>query len=157
MNARSMTIWIDGDGFPRQLRDIALRAADRTGLSVVLAADRALPVKVNEKVQMVVVEQGDDEADRYIAQHVKVGDIVCSRDIYLMERCIEAGAVCMDDRGNLYTESNIRERVSIRKMMGEYRQFAGDAAHGGNNRFTSKEVKAFADLFDSFLTKKLNS
>jgi len=159
-----MMIWVDGDGFPRQLRDIIIRTAERTGIPAAFAADRKLPLQASDDgggtendqlIRQYVVDQGDDEADSFIARHVEAGDVVCTRDIFFMERCVEKGAVCFDDRGHLYDADTIRERVSVRKLMGEYRDYAGDSVPGGGNRFSAKEVKAFADVFSRFIDRRV--
>jgi hypothetical protein len=145
-----MTIWVDADGLPARIRRIIERASRRTLISSVFVADRPLPVKQSDTVSSVVVESGEDRADSYIDQHCRAGDLAVTRDVYLSERLVRRGAVVLDDRGGVYTEENIRERVSLRERMRELREMGVKPERGGG--LTEQEIRAFARSLDRLLT-----
>ncbi len=144
-----MNLWIDADGFPRRQREIALKAALREGMQAVIVADRPIDDEDFPEVQKVVVEPGDDRSDAYIEAHLAEGDLVLTRDIPAMDRFIRRGAICLDDRGKLYTPENIRERLSIRDAMDEYREFAGGQPR--SKQTPQKDVQGFANTLASIL------
>jgi hypothetical protein len=64
-----MKLWIDADAAPRDVKEIAFRAAQRLSLDTVLVANSRVPVPPhNTFVSTVRVEGGPDVADRYIAE-----------------------------------------------------------------------------------------
>ncbi len=138
-----MNIWIDGDGFPARQREIALQAAIRGHIAVTVVSDRLLRVPDSSLVRQIVVKQGDDSADDAIASSVSPGDLVITRDILLMERCIEMGARCIDHVGSVTTKENISERVSVRAAMVAYREYGGTVAP--KRKDDQKQRQAFAN------------
>ena len=144
-----MTLWIDADGFPRRQREIALKAARREGMQAVIVADRSIDAGECSAVKTVVVEPGDDRSDDYIEAHLSEGDLVLTRDIPAMDRFIRRGGICLDDRGKLYTRENIRERLSIRDAMDEYRQYAGGQPR--TKQTPQRDVQEFANTLAGIL------
>ena len=64
-----MKIWVDADACPRPVREMLFRASERTGIEVILVANQRLRVPASARVRVVVVGQGFDVADEYIAEH----------------------------------------------------------------------------------------
>lgn len=148
-----MRILVDADSCPRQIRDIIRRAAGRTKCDTLFVADRDLKECRGTYVSMLVVPVGADRADDSIAQEVSPGDLVITHDIILASRVVALGAVAIDDRGGIYTEENIAERLSIRNMMSEFRQ-AGLQTEK-QSPIGAREVQRFASALDSTLTRLL--
>ncbi len=138
-----MTLWIDADGFPKRQREIALAAAHRSGIYAVVVSDRPLVINEGPLISQVTVETGDDSTDTYIVNSMVNCDIVITRDILLMERCIERGGITVDDCGNVFTAENIRERVSMRSFMEEFRIAYGETAK--KKKPDKKEIEQFAN------------
>ncbi|MCC6296452.1 MAG: DUF188 domain-containing protein, partial [Pseudomonadales bacterium] len=61
-----MTIWVDADACPVPIREILLRAAGRTGIELVLVANRPPAVPPRHNVRTLAVPQGFDAADQEI-------------------------------------------------------------------------------------------
>ncbi|MBQ3319106.1 MAG: DUF188 domain-containing protein, partial [Spirochaetia bacterium] len=101
----------------------------------------------------IIVEEGKDKADDYIAEHATEHDIAVTRDILLAERLVQKNVAVVNDRGNLYTAENIRERVSIRNYMLELAQNGLKTEESGT--FGKKELYLFANAFDSLITRTL--
>jgi len=148
-----VTIFVDADSCPPQIRQIVVRAAKREGVRAVFVANRNIPLSASDAVSMVLVSPKEGSADDYIVSVIGREDIVITRDIPLAARCIEREALVLNDRGMVYTENNIRERLSVRNIMKDFRE-AG-LLSDGERTFGQKEIKAFADAFDRELRKRI--
>ena len=147
-----MKIWVDADGCPARIRSIVEKASLRTGVESVFVSDRPMPVRENETVSVVRVQPGEDRSDDHILQHSSGGDLAVTRDVLLTERLVEKGVLVLDDRGGVYTRENIRERVSERERMMEFRSM-GIFPEKGREALGEREIKAFAAAFDRELSR----
>jgi uncharacterized protein YaiI (UPF0178 family) len=144
-------VWIDGDGAPRDVKEIVFRAAERRGVSVVLVANRQVAVPRHPLIRAVQVPAGLDVADQWIVRHAAAGELVITSDLPLAAELVPLGVVAISARGETYTASNVRERLSLRDFFMEARA-AGIVAGGGPPPFDAKAKKAFAEAFDRWLT-----
>ena len=144
-----MKIWIDGDGCPVAVKEIVFRAAERLALEVIAVADR--PLRLPPGVTSVVVPRGVDAADDYIVLHLAAGDLVITQDIPLAAEVVGKGAVAMEPRGELLTEDNVRQRLSVRDFREEMR-LAGQVT-GGPAPFGESDRRRFAGALDRLLAK----
>jgi len=149
-----MHIWIDADSFPRRLRSIVKKAASRTKVPAVFISDRKLLDVKGSFVENIVVPHGSGRVDDEIVERIHPGDLAITRDIPLAARLVEKGALVIDDRGNLFTEENIRERLSIRHAMEGFRM-AGINVESTNPP-GEKDIRLFAGTLDRELTRMLN-
>lgn len=149
-----MTIWVDVDSCAREARKILARAAGRTGVSVTLVGDRAVPEGKERQVTQVVLEKGKDAADRYIGDRAAATDLVVTRDLPFAEEVTGRGVTVLNDRGDVFTRENIAERRSLRDFMYDLRQ-DGIYREGGRT-LGPREVQAFANALDREITKRLN-
>ncbi len=148
-----MKIWIDADASPRAVKEIVFRAAERLQVEVCLVANKPLAKHHSQFVTSLVVSQGPDVADDYIAEHASPLDLVITADIPLAARIVEKGGVALDPRGDLYTEDNVGERLSVRDLMQELR--AEGFAGGGPAQFGQVDRQRFASSFDRTVTRLL--
>ncbi len=148
-----MKIWVDADACPRVIKEIIFRASERLNLPVLLVANKSLSKHDSTLVESIVVDDGFDVADDYIAEHSTPEDLVVTADIPLAARIVASGGVALDPRGELYTEDNVGERLSIRDMMMELR--AEGFAHGGPGQFSLTDRQRFASSLDRMLTHML--
>ena len=152
-----VTIWVDADGLPAKMRHIVEKASRRTGTGSVFVSDRGLPIEERGPVSLAPVETGEDSADEYICGHCREGDLAVTRDVFLSERLVERGVLVLDDRGGVYTEENIRERVSVRERMKEFRDLGlqPEESGGRKGRLNERDVRAFAEALDRELSRLL--
>src|SRR6185369_17874468 len=102
-------------------------------------------------VTSVVVTEGFDVADDYIAQEATPEDLVITADIPLAARIVAKGGVALDPRGELYTEENVGERLSMRDLM---QQLRGEGlVQGGPAQFGMTDRQRFASALDRLLTR----
>lgn len=148
-----MKIWIDADACPRVIKEIVFRASQRLELPVVLVANQAMAKHHSRLISSVVVGEGLDAADDYIAEQAAPEDLVVTADIPLAARIVAKGGVGLDPRGELYTEENVGERLSIRDMMQELR--GAGMIQGGPAAFSTTDRQRFASSLDSTLTRMI--
>jgi uncharacterized protein YaiI (UPF0178 family) len=144
-------IWIDADACPRVIKEILFRASERLKVPVCLVANNDLSRSHTKYVTSVKVANGFDVADDYIAEHALETDLVITADIPLAARVVEKGGVALDPRGELYTEENVGERLSMRNLMQELR--SDGQLLGGPAQFSLTDRQRFASALDRLLTK----
>lgn len=150
-----MKIWIDADACPRAVKEIVYRAAERCKLHTVLVANRPLATPKSIWVTSIVVSSGMDVADDWIVEQVSQDDLVITADIPLAARVVEREATGLDPRGELYTEDNVRERLSVRNFMHELREMGVQT--GGASEFGARDKQRFASALDRLLTQRLRA
>jgi hypothetical protein len=145
-----MKIWLDADAAPRDVKEIVFRSARRLQIQAVLVANQRLPIPLdNPHVSAVWVQGGPDVADRHIAEHATDGDVVITADIPLAAILVEKGLVVLDPRGEMYSEENVRERLSIRDFMESLR--GSGVETGGPASYGPRDKQAFAAALDRVL------
>jgi uncharacterized protein YaiI (UPF0178 family) len=145
-------IWVDADACPRVIKEILFRAAERTRTEVKVVANSFMSVPRSPLVEFVQVSKGLDVADTHIAQNCEAGDVVVTADIPLAALVVPKGAHALNPRGELYTPSNIAERLSIRDFLQGMRD-AGERT-GGPPTFHDRDKQKFANSLDTLLRKK---
>lgn len=148
-----MTIWVDADACPREVKEIIFRAAERRGVRTVLVANGSMFVPPGRLISAVRVEKGPDVADSYIVKSSEPGDVAVTADIPLAAELVQRGLEVIDPRGALYTEDNVRERLSTRDLMQHLRD--GGLETGGPRPFDERAKREFANRFDTVLSRAL--
>jgi uncharacterized protein YaiI (UPF0178 family) len=146
-----MKLWLDGDGAPGPVKQIAFRAAERRGIELVVVANRRLAVPRHPKIRAVQVERGFDVADDWLVAHAEPGDLVLTSDIPLAAQLVAKGVAALSFRGELFTTENAKTRLAQRDLASEARE-AGLLLGGGPPPFDARAATAFANAFDRWLT-----
>jgi uncharacterized protein YaiI (UPF0178 family) len=146
-----MEIWVDADACPRVIKEILFRAAERVRVRLTLVANRHLDTPASPYIRSLQVPGGFDVADHRIVQRMQTGDLVVTADIPLAALVIEKEGFALDPRGELYTESNIGERLAVRDLMDELRS-RGEVT-GGPSAIGKRERQRFAAQLDRLLAK----
>ena len=81
-------IHVDADGCP--VKDEVYRVAKRCRLEVCVVANKWIDTPNDPLVRMVVVSDGFDAADDWIAEHAEPDDVVVTADIPLAARALNA-------------------------------------------------------------------
>lgn len=142
-----MTIWVDGDSAPRDIRPILVRRA--ATIPVLFVSTRRLPDLPPSF--LTLVPPGPDAADRYIEENAATGDLIVTRDIPFAERLAEAGKAAINDKGELFTRDKAAERRSLRDAAAELRLLGIAPPSPKGSHRTAKETKQFADGLDRAL------
>jgi uncharacterized protein YaiI (UPF0178 family) len=149
-----MRIWIDADAAPRDVKDIVFRASLRLKLPVTLVANQRVTLPPNNPLLTAVwVRGGPDEADQHIAEHAQPGDLAVTADIPLAAALVARDVVALDFRGEIYSEGNIGERLSVRDFMASLRDVGIQT--GGPSPYGTREKQAFAGALDRTLVRLL--
>lgn len=114
-----------------------------------------MPVGETADVKTVVVTHGSGTTDDTMVDGVAAGDVAVTRDVKLAAELVAKGAAVLDDKGAVFTDENIGERLSIRRFMGGLREIGVDT--GSSCVPSARETKAFSDALDRVLTAALNA
>jgi uncharacterized protein len=149
--SQKFKIWVDADACPVVIKEIIFRAAERTRIETILVANQLLRVPPSPYIRALQVPHGFDAADNKIMQDLSTGDLVITADIPLAAQVIAKGAHALNPRGELYTENNIAERLTMRHFMEELRGSGVDIS--GPSTFSQNDRKIFAAELDRFLMR----
>lgn len=147
-----MRIWVDADACPVVIKEILYRVAVRAQVPLTLVANKMLRVPPSRWIKALQVPGGFDVADQHIAMEVQAGDLVISADIPLAAQVIAKGANVIDPRGELLTNANIQERLTMRNFMDGLRSSGVET--GGPAAFSKADRQAFANQIDRLLAKR---
>ncbi|MBT6326653.1 MAG: YaiI/YqxD family protein [Bdellovibrionales bacterium] len=142
-------IWIDADACPKIVKEIIFKASFRLKIQVILVANSYMAIPKDSLISLVQVDKGDDVADFYIVENIAEHHLVITADIPLAALVVGKGAVAINPRGELYTEENISERLSMRNFMHELRGSGVDT--GGSLPFGTKDKANFANSLNRLL------
>lgn len=141
-------LFVDADACP--VKAEAERVATRHKVEMVLVHNGGLRPSANPLVRHVIVAEGPDMADRWIASECGVGDVVVTGDIPLADACIKAGAAVIQHNGDAFTPANIGQRLATRDLMNDIR--AADPFHQGRGRgFSKADRSRFLSVLDTAL------
>jgi hypothetical protein len=153
-----ITIWIDGDSLPRDIRALILRRhGKKTPSGQGVFEVRFVGTKILPDIpfdRWTGVDPGQDATDLYIEALAQPGDLVVTRDIPFAERILAKGVDCVNDRGERFDPKTIAERRSLRDAAAELRLLglAPQPAKAGSRQETDK--KRFADGLDKILSRR---
>lgn len=145
-----MKIWVDADACPVVIKDILFRAAERTGIKLILVANQPIRKPSLNNISMLQVPSGFDVADNEIVKRLGAGDLVITSDIPLAAEVIEKQGLALNPRGEMYTEGTIKNRLEVRDFMDSMR--ASGEHGGGPPPLNHSDRQAFANQLDKYLT-----
>ena len=140
-----VAIYVDADACP--VKEEAIRVAARHGLKTLMVSDGGLRPSRNPLVEMVIVDQGPDAADDWIAEHIQAADICVTNDIPLAAQCLKAGALAIRPDGGAFTEDGIGMALAGRTLMQGLRE-SGEIT-GGPKPFSRADRSAFLDKLET--------
>lgn len=146
-------IWIDADACPKMVKEVIFKASFRLKVDVILVANSYMAIPLAPHISLVQVEKGADVADFYIAENASEKDLVVTADIPLAALIVEKGAIAINPRGELYTEENIGERLSMRDFKQELMD--GGEMMGGPSPLGPKDKAKFTNAFDRITNQML--
>ena len=138
-------IYVDADACP--VKDETLRVAARHGLKTYLVSDGGIRPGQNPLVELVIVSQGADAADDWIADRIQDSDICITNDIPLAARCLERGALAIKPNGQPFTEDGIGMALAKRELMQGLRE-SGEIT-GGPKPFSRSDRSEFLNRLET--------
>lgn len=144
-------ILVDADACP--VKDEIYRVAMRLDVPVTIVSNAHLRVPAHPLVDRVVVGDGFDAADDWIASRADAATVVVTADILLADRCLKAGASVVAPNGKPFTPSSIGHAVAVRAIMADLR--AGGERVGGPPPFVRQDRSRFLSALDAALVRIL--
>ncbi|CUH86989.1 hypothetical protein PH5382_00908 [Phaeobacter sp. CECT 5382] len=139
-------LYIDADACP--VKEEAERVATRHKIKMYVVSNGGLRPSRNPLVENVIVDQGADVADMWIADRCGAGDVVVTGDIPLAAKCIEAGAQVLRHNGERFTPANIGQQLAMRDLMADLRAANPLGAGGSGKGFTKADRSRFLDSLE---------
>jgi len=140
-----VNIYIDADACP--VKDETVRVATRHNLKTYMVSDGGIRPSQNALVELVIVAQGADAADDWIAEHIGNADICITNDIPLAARCLEKGALAIKPNGERFTENGIGMALANRELMASLRETG--AITGGPRPFGKADRSEFLNALET--------
>ena len=137
-------IYVDADACP--VKHEVLRVAARHGTEVHFVSNQWMRLPESPLVNRVVVSDGFDAADDWIAGNIGKGDIAITSDIPLAARCLEAGAAALGPGGKPFTPDNIGTALSMRDLNAHLRD-TGEI-RGGGPAFAKQDRSRFLQALE---------
>ena len=150
-----MHIWVDADACPAVIKDILFKAARRTKLPLTLVANHSMSVPPDKHITLTQVPSGFDAADDYIVEKCEAGDLVITNDIPLAADVLAKNALALNNRGEEYDKSSIKQILGMRDFM-ETMRSSGEHT-GGPKAFSQRDKQNFANALDRLLTQGLRN
>lgn len=147
--SKPIEIFVDADACP--VKDEVYRVARRHGLKVHVISNGGIRPSADPMIETVIVDQGPDAADDWIAERVAAGDIVVTADIPLADRCLKKGAEVIGPTGRPFTQSSIGAALAQRSIM-EHLRSTGEIT-GGPKPFSPADRSRFLSELDQAINR----
>lgn len=145
----AVRILVDGDACP--VKEEIYKVAFRRNVPVTVVSNSPFRVPVHPLVRRVVVSDGFDAADDWIAEAAGSKAVVVTADILLADRCLKAGAAVISPAGKPFTTSSIGSQIATRAIMADLR--AGGDVIGGPAPFSKADRSRFLSALDETLAR----
>ena len=146
-------IYIDGDACP--VREEVYRVATRLGLAVFVVSNGSRPLRPPglSNVRMILVGEGSDAADDWIAEHIGARDVCVTSDVPLAARCLAKGARAIGPNGRVWTPENIGGALAGRELSRHLRELG--VATRGPAALSKADRSRFLSALDTEVHKAL--
>lgn len=145
----SPAILVDGDACP--VKEEIYKVAFRREVPVTVISNSPFRVPAHPLVRRVVVSDGFDAADDWIAEAAGPKSVVITADILLADRCIKVGAMVLSPIGKPFTANSIGSQIATRAIMADLR--AGGDVVGGPAPFSKADRSRFLQALDEALVR----
>ena len=143
-------ILVDADACP--VKEEIYRVAERHKVLVSVVSNSPFRVPVGPLVERVVVSDGFDAADDWIAERADAKSVVVTADILLADRCVKSGATVLAPTGKPFTSASIGGAIATRAIMADLRAGA-DGLMGGPAPFAKADRSRFLQALDAALVR----
>ena len=144
-----VTLYIDADACP--VKDEVYKVAARYRLPVFVVSNTWIRTPALKLISQVVVDQGPDVADDWIAERADAVAIVVTADIPLADRVLKAGGQAIHPTGRLFTADNIGAGLASRAV-GEHLRSMGEIT-GGPKPFVPADRSRFLQSLDAAVVR----
>jgi hypothetical protein len=167
-----ITIYIDADACP--VKQEVYRVAERhalkgTAIKVLVVSNSPIAVPRDvfvggppdakpgatfasgPLIERVVVGDGMDAADDWIAERARAGAIVITADVPLASRAVKAGAEALAPNGRAFSKDSIGMTLATRNLMDSLR--SAGATTSGPKPFSPRDRSAFLGALDTAIVR----
>lgn len=146
-------IYVDADACP--VRDEVYRVAGRLGVKVFVVSNGSRPILPSRdpNVAMIVVDEGADKADDWIAERIAAADVCVTADIPLASRCLAGGARALAPNGRPWTADNIGSALAGREVSRHMRELG--MITGGPAPFAKADRSRFLNALNAAIEAAL--
>jgi uncharacterized protein len=145
----AIRIFVDADACP--VKPEIYRVAERYGLKVFVVANAFMAVPRSDMIERVIVAEGPDIADDWIADRATENDIVVTADIPLAGRCVKKGASVIGPTGKPFTEDSIGMALATRDLLTDLR--SAGATTRGPQPLSRQDISRFLSALDLAVTR----
>lgn len=146
-------IYVDADACP--VKDETVSVAARHNLKTYMVCDGGIRPYPSPMVELVIVAQGADAADDWIADNINASDVCVTNDIPLAARCLEKGALAIKPNGEPFSESSIGMALANRELMQGLRE-TGQIT-GGPRPYSKNDRSAFLNMLETTVQRALRN
>ena len=145
----AIRIFVDADACP--VKPEIYRVAERYALKVYVVANAFMAVPRSDLIERVIVAEGPDAADHWIAERAGATDIVVTADIPLAGRCVRKGAAVIGSTGKAFTEDSIGMVLATRDLLTDLR--SAGATTRGPPPLSRQDISRFLSALDLAVTR----
>ena len=142
-------ILVDADACP--VKEEIYKVAFRHEVRVTIVSNSPIRIPAHPLIERVVVSDGFDAADDWIAEQANARSVCITADILLADRCLKAGAAVLAPNGKPFTTSSIGTAIATRAIMADLR--AGGDIVGGPAPFSKADRSRFLSALDEALVR----
>ena len=144
-------IFVDADACP--VKDEVVRVASRHKVKVHVVSNGGIRPHPDPMVETVIVPEGPDVADKWIADRIGPGDICVTGDIPLAARCVAAGGLAIKHDGHVWDEKNVGGALATRDLMADIRAANPLGMAGGGKSFTKADRSRFLGALETLVRR----
>ena len=145
-------IYVDADACPVKA-EIA-RVAERHKLVVHIVSNGGIRPSQDPLIKTVIVPEGADAADDWIADRITSADICITADIPLASRCLKKGATVLRHNGKAFDEASIGMALGMRDLHKHLRETGMQTF---NTEFTKQDRSSFLNSLETAIQQKKRS
>ena len=138
-------IFVDADACP--VKDEIVRVANRHEIQVFMVCNGNIRPFRNNLINLIIVPEGSDEADKWIFENINPKDIVVTSDIPLASKCIDKDVLVIKHDGLILNLKNIGNLLATRDLMSDLRS-SDPFLHGKNKNFTKADKSKFLNSLE---------
>ena len=138
-------IYVDADACP--VKDEIMKVATRHKIEVFMVCNGGIRPFRNNLINLIIVPEGSDEADKWIFENIKPKDIVVTSDIPLASKCFDKSASVLKHDGLILNSKNIGNLLATRDLMSDLRS-SDPFLQGKNKNFTKADKSKFLNSLE---------
>jgi uncharacterized protein YaiI (UPF0178 family) len=158
----TISLYVDADACP--VKAEIYRVAERhalKGIAIKVFVVSNSPIAIPREytggtlIERIVVSEGMDIADNWIAERARPGDVIVTADVPLAARGVKTGSTVIAPNGKPFTESAIGNVLATRNLMADLR--SAGAITGGPQPFSPRDRSQFLSALDLAIVRLIRA